>query len=164
MNIRKVTLDDARRICEIYNYYVENTAVTFETAPVSEAEMKERIKETINAGLPYYVGEIDGNIIGYYYIHKWNNRCAYSSTQEVTIYLDSAQTGKGLGSMLYEHLFRNINKENIHALIAGICIPNEGSVKLHEKFGFKQASHMKEIGWKLNQWRDVGHWQIILND
>lgn len=49
-------------------------------------------------------------------------------------------------------------------LIAGICIPNEGSVKLHEKFGFKQASHMKEIGWKFNQWRDVGHWLLNINN
>ncbi|MDH6303682.1 L-amino acid N-acyltransferase YncA [Parabacteroides sp. PF5-5] len=164
MEIRKVTLDDARRICEIYNYYIENTAVSFETVPVSEKEMKERIKGIIDSGFSYYVGEVEGHIVGYYYVHKWNNRCAYSSTKEVTIYLDKDQTGKGFGTMLYEHLFQNLDKENSHVLIAGICIPNEGSVKLHEKFGFKQASHMKEIGWKLNQWQDVGHWQLIINN
>lgn len=161
MKIREATLADARRICEIYNYYIAHTATTFETAPLSEMEMKERMNEVISSGFPYYVGEIERNVIGYCYIHTWNNRCAYSSTKEVTIYLDKDQTGKGLGSMLYRHLLHHLNKENIHVLIAGICLPNEGSVKLHEKFGFKQISHMKEIGWKLNQWQDVGHWQLI---
>ena len=163
MKIRKVKLEDARRICEIYNYYIENTAVTFETAPVSVEEMKGRISEIIDSGFSYYVGEINGNIVGYYYIHKWNGRCAYSSTKEVTIYLDKDHTGKGFGTVLYNHLFQNLDKKNIHVLIAGICIPNEGSVKLHEKFGFKQASHMKEIGWKFNQWQDVGHWLLNIN-
>lgn len=164
MKIRKVTLEDARRICKIYNYYIENTAVTFETTPVPETEMKGRINEIIDSGFPYYVGEIEGKVAGYYYIHKWNGRCAYSSTKEVTIYLDKDYIGKGLGSTLYEHLFQNLDKENTHVLIAGICIPNEGSVKLHEKFGFKQASLMKEIGWKFDQWRDVGHWLLNLNN
>lgn len=163
MKIRKVRPDDVGRICEIYNYYIENTAITFETAPVSETKMKERISEVLDSGLPYYVGEIEGYVVGYCYIHTWNNRCAYSATKEVTVYLDKAQTGRGFGSMFYNHLLQSIDKEDIHVLIAGICIPNEGSVKLHEKFGFKQISHMKEVGWKFDRWRDVGHWQLIFD-
>lgn len=162
MIIRTVTLDDAKDICDIYNYYVENTAVTFETVAVSESEMQQRIKGFLDAGFPYYVVEINGKIAGYCYLHNWNNRCAYSSTKEVTIYLGKHQKGKGLGTILYQHLFKEIYKNDIHALIAGICISNESSVHLHEKFGFKQASHMKEIGWKFDQWRDVEHWQLII--
>lgn len=163
MKIRKVTLDDAKGICDIYNYYVENTAITFETAAVSESEMQQRIKGFLDEGFPYYVGEVDGKIAGYCYLHNWNNRCAYSSTKEVTVYLDKDMQGKGIGTILYQHLFKDIYKDDVHALIAGICIPNENSVRLHEKFGFKQASHMKEIGWKFDQWRDVGHWQLVIH-
>lgn len=163
MKIRKVTLDDAKGICNIYNYYVENTAITFETVAVSESEMQQRIKGFLDEGFPYFVGEINGKIVGYCYLHNWNNRCAYSSTKEVTIYLDKDLQGKGVGTILYQHLFKEIYKDDVHALIAGICIPNESSVRLHEKFGFKQASHMKEIGWKFDQWRDVGHWQLVIN-
>lgn len=163
MKIRKVTLEDAKEICRIYNYYVENTAITFETAAISESEMQQRIEGFLNEGFPYYVGEINGKIAGYCYLHNWNNRCAYSSTKEVTIYLDKNLDGRGLGTILYQHLFKEIYRENTHTLIAGICIPNESSVRLHEKFGFKQASHMKEIGWKFDQWRDVGHWQLVIN-
>lgn len=164
MDIRKATLDDACAICNIYNYYIENTAITFETTPLSESGMKQRIKDVIDSGYSFYVGEAGGKIIGYYYTHRWNNRCAYATTVEDSIYLDKDETGKGYGSQLFEHLLAHIDKNITHVLIAGICIPNEASVRLHEKFGFKQISHMKEIGRKFGQWRDVGHWQLIIPD
>lgn len=160
--IRKVSTNDAQVICDIYNYYIENTVITFETEAISAAEMEHRISEILNSGFPFYIGECDGKIIGYCYVHVWNARCAYSTTNEVTIYLDRNETGKGYGYTLYEHLIRNIDRKKIHVLIAGICIPNESSVRLHEKFGFKQVSCMKEIGRKFDQWRDVGHWQLLL--
>lgn len=163
MKIRKATLEDAKEICRIYNYYIENTAITFETVAVSQNDMQQRIKNFLDESFPYYVAEINGKIAGYCYLHNWNNRCTYSSTKEVTIYLDKDLQGKGIGTILYQHLFKEIYKEDIHALIAGICIPNESSIRLHEKFGFKHVSHMKEIGWKFDQWRDVGHWQLIIN-
>ena len=164
MNIRKVTLDDVCIICNIYNYYIENTVVTFETVPILEIEMQRRIEETFNTGYSFYVGEINGKIIGYYYTHRWKERSAYSTTVEESIYLDKTETSKGYGTQLFEHLLHNIDKRKTHVLIGGICIPNESSVRLHEKFGFKQISHMKEIGRKFDQWRDVGYWQLIFKE
>ena len=163
MKIRKATLDDADAICNIYNYYIENTAVSFETETVSEIEMKRRMNEVIDAGYLFYVGEIKEKIIGYDYANRWHNRCAYKSTAEVSIYLDKNETGKGYGTQLFEHLLTQIDKNKIHTLIAGICIPNESSVRLHEKFGFKQVSNMKEVGRKFDKWHDIGHWQLIFN-
>jgi phosphinothricin acetyltransferase len=78
--------------------------------------------------------------------------------------LDKDERGKGYGTQLFEHLLNHIDKSKTHVLIAGICIPNEVSVNLHEKFGFKKISHMKEIGRKFDQWRDVGHWQLIFEE
>lgn len=104
MVIRKANPDDANALCRIYNHYVVHTAVTFETDPVSEAEMGQRVLEVQNENLPYFVLEVEGRVVGYYYVHKWKNRCAYSSTKEVTVYLDKEYVGKGLGSLLYEHV------------------------------------------------------------
>ena len=163
MEIRKATINDAHTICNIYNYYIENTAITFETAPISETEMEQRISDIISSGYSFYVGETDKKVIGYYYTHRWNSRCAYNTTVEESIYLDKAEIGKGYGTKLFEHLLTHIDKTKFHVLIAGICIPNEVSIRLHEKFGLKQISHMKEIGRKFNQWWDVGHWQLIFN-
>ncbi|MDR1258464.1 MAG: GNAT family N-acetyltransferase [Tannerellaceae bacterium] len=162
MNIRKATPDDAPAICNIYNYYIENTAVTFETTPLPESVMRQRMAEVIGSGYSFYVGEADGKIIGYYYTQCWKNRSAYTSTMEESIYLDKDEAGKGYGSRMFEHLLAHIDGSSTHVLIACISIPNEGSVRLHEKFGFRQISHMKEIGRKFDRWRDIGHWQLIL--
>jgi phosphinothricin acetyltransferase len=164
MKIRKATLDDAHAICNIYNYYIENTAATFETISISEIEMQQRMEEVVNTGYSFYVGEINNKIIGYYYTHRWKERCAYATTVEESIYLDRDETGKGYGTQLFEHLLKHIDKRKFHVLIGGICIPNDNSVRLHEKFGFKQISHMKEIGRKFDKWRDVGYWQLILEE
>ncbi|MCL2329542.1 MAG: N-acetyltransferase family protein [Bacteroidetes bacterium] len=163
MNIRKVTLDDAYAICNIYNYYVEHTVIALDTILISEIEAKQRINDIINSGHLFYVGEINGKVIGFYHTQYWNNRCACTATVEESIFLDKDETGKGYGTQLFEHLLQHIDKNTVHVLIASIAIPNESSVRLHEKFGFKQISHMKEIGRKFDQWRDVGHWQLILN-
>ena len=163
MNIRSATVEDAGIICHIYNYYIENTAISFETQSISETEMRQRIEEIINAGYSFYVGEVDRKIVGYCYTYRWNNRCAYVTTAEGSIYLDKDETGKGYGSQLLEHLLRHIDRVKTHVLLAGVCLPNNGSVRLLEKFGFKQVSHMKEIGRKFDQWQDVGHWQLIFS-
>ena len=164
MNIRKATPTDARAICNIYNYYVENTVVTFETASISESEGKERISDTINSGYLFYVGEVDGKIIGFYCTQAWNHRSAYATTAEESIYLDKDEAGKGYGTQLFEHLLNEIKKTKIHALIGCICLSNKSSIRLHEKFGFSQTSHIKEVGRKFDQWQDVGHWQLIISN
>ena len=163
-SMRKATVQDADDICSIYNCYVLNTAITFETETVSVNEMQSRIQSVLDCGLPYYVAVEDDHVIGYCYLHQWNNRCAYSSTKEVSIYLDKDARHQGLGTKLFEQTLRNIDHKNIHVLISGICLPNESSVRLHEKFGFKQTSLMKEIGRKFDEWRNVGHWQLIFEE
>jgi len=105
----------------------------------------------------------NGKLIGFYHTQHWNSRCACTTTIEESIFLDKDEIGKGYGAQLLEHLLQHIDKNTIHVLIASISIPNESSVRLHEKFGFKQISHMKEVGHKFDQWRDVGHWQLIFN-
>jgi phosphinothricin acetyltransferase len=164
MNIRKATLDDAHALCNIYNYYVENTAITFDVAPFSEIEAKQRISDVMNSGHLFYVGEVDGKIIGFYHTWHWENRSAYATTVEESIFLDKDATGKGYGTQLFEHLLEHIDKSKTHVLMATIAIPNEASVRLHEKFGFKQISNMKEIGRKFDRWRDIGHWQLIFDE
>ncbi|MCD8178380.1 MAG: GNAT family N-acetyltransferase [Tannerellaceae bacterium] len=69
MHIRNIIKDDAPEICRIYNYYIENTCISFETEPVSAKEMETRIQEVLNAGFPYYVAEVNNKIVGYAYIH-----------------------------------------------------------------------------------------------
>ena len=162
MNIREATLDDAGAMCNILNYYIENSLISHETVPVSEIESKKRISDISNSGHLLYIGEINGKIIGFCCTQPWNSYAVYETTAEESIFLDKDETGKGYGTQLLEHMLNHIGKTKIHILNATIALPNEGSVRLHEKFGFKQVSHMKEIGRKFDQWLDIGCWQLIL--
>ncbi len=158
MNIREVQLDDAEKIAEIYNYYIQNTHHTFETEPLSTDVMRERIAE-VTKNYPYLVAENDGDVFGYAYATQFKLREAYQHSAEVSIYVKNDAKQRGIGSMLYEELFEELEDTDIHALIAGISLPNDPSVRFHEKLGFEKVAHFKEVGYKLGRWIDVGYWE-----
>jgi phosphinothricin acetyltransferase len=159
--IRKATPEDAAGIVNIYNYYVENTTVTFETEPVSTEEMRNRIV-SVSENYPCLVYEENGNVAGYCYAGLWKKRYAYRHTVESTVYIDKNFQQKGIGKALMIKLLEELRKFNLHAVIACITIPNEKSVSLHEKLGFRQVSEFKEVGYKFERWLDVGDWEFIL--
>jgi phosphinothricin acetyltransferase len=160
--IRPVTFADAVTIADIYNYYIINTIVSFEEIPVTPLEMENRIRN-VTSKFPWLVFEENGAIEGYVYLSTWKERIAYKYTAEVSVYLKVGSEGQGIGSRLMEHILKKTENSNIHVLIACISLPNSRSVSLHEKFGFEKAGCFHEVGFKMNQWIDVGYWELILN-
>ncbi|MBN1515798.1 N-acetyltransferase [Candidatus Sumerlaeota bacterium] len=160
--IRNANIDDAAAICGIYNHYVEKTIITFEEQPVSADEMQSRIKE-VTAVYPWLVWEDAGIIAGYAYAGQWKSRRSFRHTVESTVYLAPGATGRGMGRQLYAGLIDALRDRGIHSVIGGISLPNPASVALHEKMGFEKIGHFKEVGWKFNQWIDVGYWELILH-
>ena len=160
--IRNVKLSDAERIAEIYNYYIENTVITFEENTVVEEKIRQKIEDIRAKGYPYIVCEEKGQLIGYAYLDTWRSRSAYNITLETSVYVDVKHTGKGYGTKLYEALIEKARGMNIHSLIAGISLPNDCSRKLHEKFEFQLIGNFKEAGIKFNKLIDVEFWQKIL--
>ncbi len=159
--LRLVTTADAAAIAAIYNHYVVNTIVTFEEEPISAAEMARRIEEVLESS-PWFVCTENDRILGYAYAGKWKSRCAYRYSVESTVYLDKDATGRGIGTQLYTALIADLKKRGIHGIIGGVALPNAASVALHEKLGFQKIGEFKEVGWKFNQWIDVGYWELIL--
>ena len=155
--------EDSAAIAEIYNHYVLNTIVTFEELEVTAAQMRERILSVVSASLPWLVAEVSGQIVGYAYAGRFHSRSAYRFTVEATVYLEKDSGGRGIGTKLYEALLQQIKQQNFHSVIGIIALPNEASVKLHEKLNFTKIGHFSEVGYKFNQWLDVGYWQVILN-
>jgi phosphinothricin acetyltransferase len=160
--IRDVTPDDAKKIAEIYNYYIEKTIVTFEYDMVSEQTIKDRIKKVKDKNFPYFVYEQDGIVIGYAYLSNWRERAAYDITLETSVYLDQKAIGSGIGSILYQELIDRARKINLHSLIGVISLPNPESQKLHRKFKFELIGNFKESGTKFGKLIDVEFWQLIL--
>ena len=155
--IREATVSDAKAIAEIYNYYVLNTVITFEFDPVTPQEITQRMEKYKEVG-PFLVYEEKGEVIGYTYVSQFRERKAYEHSVESTIYLKHGVGGKGLGAKLYSELLLQVSSQR-HTIIGGIALPNEASVKLHERCGFIKVAHFSEVGKKFGKWIDVGFWQ-----
>ena len=149
--------EDAGAICEIYNYYIKETVITFENNPIDLFTMQQRI-ERISSRFPYLVYEQNGKVLGYCYAATWRNRAAYNYTVEMTIYLDKEWTGRGIGYQLYQELLGLLRNAGFHVAVASITLPNTHRVALHEKFGFRKVAHFSEVGHKFGKWLAVGFW------
>lgn len=160
--IRKVELSDAKGITEIYNKYILDSTITFETEPLQIEEMLSRIQIFASKG-PYLVYEENGEIAGYCYAHAWKEKAAYKNTFETTIYLSDKYKGKGYGTLLMNELIEECRKQGIHALIACVTEGNTASDHLHLKLGFKQVSRFEEVGQKFGKWLDVIDYELVLD-
>lgn len=161
--IRPATTHDCDPIAAIYNYYIENTVITFEEETIDGAEISARIAKVHAANLPWLVADEDGKVLGYAYASPWHARAAYRHTVEVSVYLDRQVTGRGIGSHLYHELFEVLRTKDIHVAIGGLTLPNPASEALHQKFGMRQVAHYHEVGHKFGQWLDVGYWQTKID-
>jgi L-amino acid N-acyltransferase YncA len=161
LNIRSCEAKDVQQIADIYNYYIENTVITFEEMPLSASDMGRRIA-SYTERYPWYVCEVDGYIAGYAYATKWKERTAYKNTLEITVYIKHSLTGSGYGKALFSALIESLNQTDCHVMLGCIALPNAASVGLHEHFGFKKVAHFPEVGRKFDRWLDVGYWQKII--
>jgi phosphinothricin acetyltransferase len=160
--IRPATEADAQAVADLYNHYVRETVVTFEEEEVASSEMARRIREVGSAALPWLVAERGARVVGYAYAAKWHARSAYRFSAEITVYVDSGHMRSGVGSRLYDRLFPLLRERGVRAIMAGIALPNEASVALHEKRGLSKVAHFKDVGFKFDRWIDVGYWQCVL--
>lgn len=160
MIIRDAKQEDADQIADIYNYYIQNTHHTFETEPLSPDVMRRRIAKVAD-DYPFLVAEEDGVVYGYVYAAQFKMRQAYEFAAEVSIYVRNDTKQRGVGTLLYEQMFDELEDTNVHAIIAGIALPNDASVRFHEKLGFEKVAHFREIGYKLGRWIDVGYWEMM---
>jgi L-amino acid N-acyltransferase YncA len=156
--IRPVQLSDAAAIARIYRHYVTTTTISFETEPPSVDEIAARMQK-ITARHSWLVYESDGALLGYAYTSTFRERRAYQATVESTIYLDQIAIGRGIGRMLYQVLLDDAATKGYREALGVIALPNELSVKLHEKLGFIKVAHLEKIGNKFDRWIDVSIWQ-----
>jgi phosphinothricin acetyltransferase len=124
--------------------------------------MAGRILEIQSTPLPWLTAVRGARIVGYAYAGKWKTRSAYRFSTEVTVYVGPGLEGTGVGSALYGQLLAALKSGGVHAVIGGIALPNDASIRLHEKFGFKRVAHFQQVGFKFDRWVDVAYWQLIL--
>lgn len=152
---------DAAACAAIYAPHVEGSPVSFEERAPDAAEMAARI-ERYGASHAWLVAERGGEVVGYAYATAFNERPAYRWSASVSVYVAESARGQGLGCALYEALFDRLRERGFRMACAGITLPNEASVGLHEALGFERTGVNREIGWKEGAWRDVGWFQLEL--
>ncbi|MDE6086112.1 MAG: GNAT family N-acetyltransferase [Muribaculaceae bacterium] len=153
--IREVTIADSSRIAEIYNHYIDNSVITFETERITGDDMKSRILSLTEKGFPFLVAEQGGEVAGYCYAHEWKTKAAYSRTWETTIYLSHESCHNGMGKIMMEKLIQISRERGAHVLIACITGDNTSSLHFHSSFGFQDVSHFHNVGYKHGRWLDV---------
>jgi L-amino acid N-acyltransferase YncA len=135
---------------------VTDSSISFEAEPPTADQMAERIR----AAHEWLVAERDGQVVGYAYGGTHRTRTAYQWTVEVSAYVDRSMHRSGIGRELYTALFDRLRQRGFRLLVAGITLPNEASVGIHEAMGFEPVGVYKNIGYKVGRWWDVGWWQL----
>ena len=154
--IRLAAADDAAAIAAIYRPYVEESRISFEEEAPDAAEIARRMGNPIH---PWLVAEEDGRLLAFASTSPMRNRNAYRWSVETGIYVDAAAQGRGIGRQLLSAHLDLLERQGFITIVAGIALPNEASVALHEKLGFKLSGVERGVGFKFGQWIDVGRWQ-----
>ena len=158
MIIRFALASDAPKIAEIYAPFVDGSAVSFEMEPPAADIMAGRVEKPWPTH-PWIVAEDEGEVVGYAYGSPYRERKAYQWAVEVTVYLEPAARGKGLGRKLYNVLIDILTRQGFTKAYGVVTLPNAGSAALHEAVGFHHFATYRNIGFKNGSWHDVGWWE-----
>jgi phosphinothricin acetyltransferase len=157
LQIRPGEAGDLNRLVEIYNYYVTETHITFDTDAFAVGARTQWFTQFAETG-PYrlLVAEADDDILGYATSTVFKPRAAYNTSVESTVYMDNSHQGKGVGTQLYSQLINELLREDsVHRAYGGVALPNSDSVALHEKLGFKRVGSYHEVGFKFGKFWNV---------
>ena len=151
--------DDLTALTDIYNHYVRETPITFDITPLTPGERRPWLlshpKDGPHRLLVARVPGSAGRILGYATSSPFRPKAAYATSVETSIYLAPDAGGRGIGTLLYEQLFDALTTQDVHRAYAGIALPNDASVRIHERFGFRRIGVYEEVGRKFGRYYDV---------
>jgi phosphinothricin acetyltransferase len=156
-------MDDLPALTDIYNHYVSNSNATFDVDTFTVEQRATWLAQFNNHRHQCWVAcaqqspkkDDPAHCVAFACTMPFKVKKAYELSVESSIYLHPDYANRGLGSLLYQKLFDELGKTDLHRCYAGIAQPNAASVRLHTKFGFKKVGHYKEVGWKFGQYWDV---------
>jgi phosphinothricin acetyltransferase len=158
--IRPGCEDDLVRLNDVYNHYVRETHITFDIEPITMERREEWFRSYDVAGRHRLLVAVAGDgPLGYASSSPYRPKPAYETSVEASVYLAPEATGRGIGTALYSGLFDALDGEDVHRAYAGIALPNDASIALHERFGFRRVAYFTEQGRKLGRYWDVAWYE-----
>ncbi|MDX3803185.1 GNAT family N-acetyltransferase [Streptomyces sp. AK04-3B] len=169
VQVRPGVEGDLEALTDLYNHYVRETPITFDTAVFSPEERRPWLLSHPEDG-PYRlmvatetdsqdIHGVSQTILGYATSSPFRPKAAYSTSVEVTVYVAPDAGRRGIGTLLYKALFEALADEDLHRAYAGIAQPNEASARLHERFGFRHVGTYREVGRKFGRYWDVAWYE-----
>ncbi len=163
MNIRQAETRDIPALTDIYNYEVTHGVATLDIHPRTYEDRAQWFNAHNKDNHPLIVAEDNGEVIGYASLSPYREKEAYSSTVELSVYVDALHRGKGVASaLLMQILDFAKNDPSTHLVVSVITAGNEASVHLHEKFGFSYAGTIHEVGVKFGKYLDIVNYELIV--
>lgn len=161
--VRDATPADLPAVAAIYTHYVLNTTITFNTQVRTPREWRERFEGDIAAG-PYdlLVATVDGEVTGFIETQAFRPKPAYRRSVEVSVYVAPGATGGGIGGLLFTAMLDRLERSDLHRAYSVIALPNDGSVAIHERFGFVHRGTLTEAGHKFGRYLDVAFYERAL--
>jgi len=152
--IRKADLKDIKDITKIYNEAIIETVATFDIKIKTLEDRKNWFKNHSSKN-PILVAIKNRDILGFASLSKYSNKCAYSDTAELSLYIKKEHQGKGYGKRLLKSVINEGEKVGLHTVISRITEGNQMSINLHKSVGFEQVGIIKEAGKKFGKLLDV---------
>lgn len=161
--VRAAGEPDLEAVNEIYNHYVRTSHATFDLEPKDLEYRGAWLAADANERHLALVAILDERVVGFASSGTFRDRAAYASTVETSVYVAPGRTGRGIGDALYASLLGSLEGRGVHRALAGIALPNDASVKLHERFGFRRVAHFTEQGHKFGRFWDVAWYERPLD-
>ena len=159
--IRAASERDAQELRDLYGYYVENTAITYEYRVPTVKNFQQRIRKTLKQ-YPYLVWQEDGRILGYAYAGRFHDRKACDWVAEATVYIHKDARGQGIGPKLYEALEECLRLQGVRSLTVSVAWPDvedeyltKNSVQFHSHMGYAKCAHFHHCACKFDRWYDL---------
>ncbi|GAA3804314.1 GNAT family N-acetyltransferase [Streptomyces coacervatus] len=162
VQVRPGVEEDLDALTDIYNHYVRETPITFDTAAFTPEERRPWLLSHPEDGPHRLMVATDADtqeILGYATSSPYRAKAAYDTSVEVTVYVAPHASRRGIGTLLYKALFEALADEDLHRAYAGIAQPNEASTRLHERFGFRYVGTYREVGRKFGRYWDVAWYE-----
>jgi phosphinothricin acetyltransferase len=154
-HIRPATDDDVPALNAIYNAYIVDSHVSFDTEPWTDDQRLAWLEQRVAEGYPVIVAEVEGSVMGAAWSGPWRDKAAYRGSVETTIVLAPDAGGAGVGTALMSSLLGSLAAGGFHAAIAVIALPNDASIGLHRKMGYRVVGVLDEVGHKDGAFHDT---------
>jgi phosphinothricin acetyltransferase len=160
--IRNATREDVPSILEIYNDAIIHTTAVYYDEPISLQAWYNWFEERMKNNFPVFVATENNIVTGFGTYGHFVERTGYRFTVEHSVYVDETYRGKGIAKQLMQAIIHDAKQKNYHVMIGKIDAENEISIRLHKQFGFEEAGHLKQAGFKFGRWLDVKMMQLML--